>query len=150
MVVAALGAVLRVETDDRAADLGTLTDRVAVRAADFLFGAVRLSVDWAGRRTAVRGLANAPFFFFIDFPFFPDNLCALHQRSQRPPADQVQVQVVDLLTTVGVAIDDQPIAALGNVLLAGDIPSDDDHVSNQGLIFICDIIGGWNDLDRYN
>jgi len=150
MVVAALGAVLRVETDDRAADFGTLTDLVAVRAADFLFGAVRLSVGWAGRRTAMRGLANAPFFFFIDFPLFPDNLWALHQGSQRPPADQVQVQVVDLLTTIGVAVDDQPIAALGNVLLTGDIPCDDDHVSNQGLIFICDIIGSWNDLDRYD
>jgi hypothetical protein len=56
-------AVLRDETADLAADLETLTERAVLRAAGLRFG--------AGLRASVRvGLANAPFFFFIEYPLF--------------------------------------------------------------------------------
>jgi hypothetical protein len=54
-------AGLRAETDERAADLGTLRDRSVGRAADFLLGALlRASVCAAFGRAAIG--------FFIDFP----------------------------------------------------------------------------------
>ena len=51
----------------------------------------------------------------------------------------MHVQVVDLLTAVRIAIDDQPIAAPSDALLPGDVARNDDHVADQRLIVVGDI-----------
>jgi hypothetical protein len=60
----------------------------------------------------------------------------------------VDVQVIDLLAAVRIAIDDQPITALGDALLPRQIASHDEHVSNQRLILIGNIVGGGNGFVR--
>src|SRR5450631_5872 len=121
----------RIETAERVVDLGKVTECAATRALGLLLGAERLTLTGADRRATVRAVsACTPFRFFIrpssGFPSNPRplHLRPLHQGPQCPPPDQMQVQVVDLLAAVGVAVDDQPVAALGNAMLAREVARD--------------------------
>src|SRR6266700_5717022 len=84
----------------------------------------------------------------------PLRLGPLHQGSQRPPPDQMQVQVVDLLAAVGIAVDDQSVTALGNGMLAREVARDDNHMSEQRLVIVFDVVRRrddlvWDDQDMY-
>ena len=46
-------------------------------------------------------------------------------------AQQMQVQVVDLLAAVRIAIDDEAVAAFGDPLLTGEVARHDDHVADR-------------------
>jgi hypothetical protein len=89
---------------------GRGTDFAALTEGFFL-AAVRFGVDRCG---AARDLAGVPFFFFIGCPLL---LNTGNQRSERPPAEQMDVQVIDLLAAIRIAVDDQPITAVGDALL---------------------------------
>src|SRR5690606_29340070 len=67
---------------------------------------------------------------------------------QRCTADEVQVQVIDLLPAVRVAVDDQPVAVLGDALLAGQVARHHEHPADQRRVFVSDVVGGGNDLVR--
>ena len=53
----------------------------------------------------------------------------------------MHMQVIHLLAAMCIAIDDQPIAALGDALLSRKIARHDEHVANQRFIFVSNIIG---------
>src|SRR6266850_6392867 len=79
-----------------------LTERLASFAAltgRLFLAAVRFALD---RRGAVRDLAGVPFLFFIGLSSFGYG-CPRNQGSERSAAEQMHVQVIDLLTAVCVA-----------------------------------------------
>jgi hypothetical protein len=128
----------------RGTDLAALTEGLFLAAVRFGVGLCGAARDLAGMP---RDLAVVPFFFFIGCPL---SLNTGNQRSERPTAEQMDVQVIDLLAAVRIAVDDQPITAVGDALLSREIARHDEHVSNQRFIFVGDIVGGWNGLVRDN
>ena len=60
------------------------------------------------------------------------------------------MQVIHLLAAVCIAIDDQPIAALGDALLPRQIARHDEHVADQRFILVGNVIGRRNGLIRHN
>jgi hypothetical protein len=60
----------------------------------------------------------------------------------------MHMQVIDLLAAVRIAIDDQPITAFRDALLARKIASHDNHVSNQRFILVGNIVCGGNGFVR--
>jgi len=128
------------------------------RATDF--AVPRLAADerltaalrFADRATVrpVRAVAGCALFFFFMTYSSVSILCALEQGPQWFSAQQMQVQVIDLLPAIGVAIDDEPIAALGDSLFAREIARDDDHVSDQRRIVILYIIRCRDGFMRHN
>ena len=73
---------------------------------------------------------------------------ALYQRAERPSAQQMQVQVIHLLAAVRIAIDDESVAAFRDPALSGQIASHDDHMANEGLVGVLDVIGRRDGLQR--
>src|SRR5688572_23502234 len=55
-------------------------------------------------------------------------------RCQRPPSQQVHVQVVDRLTAFLADVEGEPVAALVDVEVASELVGDADHVSQQGTV----------------
>ena len=62
----------------------------------------------------------------------------------------MQVQVVDLLSAMGIAVDDQTVAVLGDAFLARDLGGDHEQVSEQRLVGRRDVVGGRDRLDRHD
>src|ERR1035441_6524444 len=120
------------------------------RAADF--GVPRFAAD--GRLAAalrrVRLAAGCAFFFFFMTYSSVATLCALEHRPQRFAAQQMQMQVIDLLSAIGIAVDHEAIAALCDSLFARKIARDDDHVSDQRRVLILYIIRCRNGFMRHN
>jgi hypothetical protein len=85
-----------------------------------------------------RELARTAFFFFITDPLY---LSSRHHRPKLPSAQKMYMQVIHLLAAMCIAIDDQPIAALGDALLSCKIACHDEHVANQRFILVGNIIG---------
>jgi hypothetical protein len=52
----------------------------------------------------------------------------------------VHVQVIDLLSAVPVAVDDEPVAILGDALAAREVARDDEHMTDQCLIAVGDVV----------
>jgi len=92
------------------------TERVASFAAldrRFFLAAVRLRVD---RRGVVPDLTGAPCFFFITTPLIWVIVLRETKGPERPPAEQMHVQVVDLLAPIRIALMISPITALCDTL----------------------------------
>src|ERR1700677_5155369 len=115
-------AAMRAE-DAAPAVAGRCRDEV-LRFVDVPLDGVRSARAWT------RALRGAAFFFF-----FIAMVLALErsrvQRAQGAAAEQMEVQVVDLLAAVGIAVQHQPIAALGDAILTREVASDDHHVPDQ-------------------
>jgi hypothetical protein len=139
------------DATERAADLVVLR-----LAADEHLVAVRfevvLSLGVAERATVrrVRIVAGRALFFFFMTYSSVAVLCALEHGPQRFSAEQMQVQVIDLLSAIGIAIHNEAIAALGDSLFARKIARDDDHVSDQRRIVILYVIRCRDGLMRHN
>ena len=56
------------------------------------------------------------------------------------------MQVVDLLTAVAVAVDDQPIAVLRDAFTLGKITRHREQMPDQRLVLISDIVGGGDEF----
>jgi len=123
------------DATERAADFA-----VPRLVADERLGAAARCADRAGGRRVRVAAGCALFFFFMTYSFVSIFLCALEQGPQCFSAQQMHVQVIDFLPAIGIAIDDEPIAALGDSLFAREIARDHDHVSDQRRIVILYII----------
>ena len=120
----------------RAANLAALVEPCAALARTGAAVRFEMAARFGAALRAARGLAPpacrcVPFFFFMTSVLRFLKLCALDQGAQRSPANQVQMQVVYLLTAVRIAIDDQPIAAFRDPVLTREIAGDNDHVPDQ-------------------
>jgi molybdopterin-biosynthesis enzyme MoeA-like protein len=74
-----------------------------------------------------------------------------HQhRAKTSTAQQMNVQVIDFLSPVAVAIHQQAIAALGDPFLGGDSARHDKHVADQLLVLWHHIVGGGDELVRHD
>ncbi len=62
----------------------------------------------------------------------------------------MNVKVIDLLTAIPIAIDYQAITAFGDALPFGQIASHREHVADQSLIAIGDVVRGRDGLIRYD
>jgi hypothetical protein len=51
------------------------------------------------------------------------------------------MQVIHLLAAIRIAIDDQPVAAVGNPLLSREVARHDEHVADQRFVRVGDVIG---------
>src|SRR3979490_1917455 len=80
--------------------------------------------------------------------FLSTYLCSRNNGPTRPPAEQMHMQVVDLLTAIRVAIDDQPITALSDAPLPREIARHDEHMPDQRFIVVGNIVGGGNGFVR--
>jgi len=60
------------------------------------------------------------------------------------------MQVIYLLAAIRIAIDDQPITALCDALLPGEIARHDEHVSDQRFILVDNVVGGGDGFVRDN
>src|SRR5580704_1460744 len=134
------GAAMRAEADDAPSGRGR---EEALRFVGVPLDGVRSARAWT------RDLRGAAFFFF-----FISIILGLErsrvQRAQRGAAEQMEMQVVDLLAAVGIAVQDEPIAALGDAVLARQVAGDDHHVSEQRFILVGDIVRGRNWLVRHD
>ena len=52
------------------------------------------------------------------------------------------MQVVDDLAAFLVAVDDQPVAALGDAFLLRQFPRHDHHVTDEFLVVLADVVDG--------
>src|ERR1700733_13661842 len=132
---------LRAEDDaPSAADRGR--DEL-LRFVDVPFDGVRSARAWT------RVLRGAAFFFFFIAMILGLERSRV-QRAQGGAAEQMEMQVIDLLAAVGIAVQDESIAALGDAVLTRQVAGDDHHVSNQRLILVGDIVRGRNRLVRHD
>jgi len=73
-------------------------------------------------------------------------------RAQGPPAQQVQVDVVNFLTPVGIAVHDEPIAIFGNPFFFCDPGCNGKDSAQERFVLGRDVVGCgnglvWNDED---
>jgi len=64
----------------------------------------------------------------------------------------VHVQVIDLLAPVRVAVDDQPVAVLGDAFASRQVTRHRVHMADQGFVGVGDVVGRGNRLvghDQY-
>lgn len=67
-------------------------------------------------------------------------------------AEQMDVQVIDFLSAVLVAVDDEPVAVLGDALVPREVARHGEHVADERLVIVADVVGGrnrlvWHDQD---
>ena len=69
----------------------------------------------------------------------------------KPPApDQMKVNMVNLLSSVAVAVKDCPVSALGNAFFFGKVARNQKHMADEGCVFVTDVVHGgdgfaWHD-----
>ena len=69
---------------------------------------------------------------------------------ERRTAHEMHMQVIHLLPAVGVAVDDQSIAILGNALAFREIARNREHMTDQRLVFIGDVVRCCDGLVRHD
>src|SRR5271155_367126 len=104
----------------------------------------------SGRRVIWRARPFSSSSLFLQGSSFFLHLSSCHHGPERPSAQEMHMQVIHLLATVCIAINDQPVAALRDTLLSGKVARYDEHVADQGFIFVGNIIGGGNGFVRDN
>lgn len=77
-------------------------------------------------------------------------LGAADHGAKRRTADQMNMKVIDLLAAITVAVDDEAVTAFGDALPFGEIASHREHVADQSLIAIGDVVRGRDGLIRYD
>src|ERR1700730_12925297 len=80
------------------------------------------------------------------------SLCPRRHGPEGPPAQKMHMQVIHLLAAMRVAIDNQPITAFGDALLSRQITRHDEHMTDQRLIIVGNIIcrgDGFGRHDQY-
>lgn len=65
-------------------------------------------------------------------------------RPQRTPAQQVHMNVINLLPAMTVSIHDQAVAVFGNAFLPGKFCRDGDHTAQRLFVLRRDIINRWD------
>ena len=68
---------------------------------------------------------------------------ALQHGTQKTAAEQMHVQVKNLLSCVTVAVYQQPVPVFGNPFLFGDDFGNGEHMTDQGFVFWPDIVDRW-------
>jgi len=102
-----------------------LRRRAALEGCEVLFVAFRRCRSFRGPRRRLFLIHD--FFFFMTYSSaFRSG--ALYQRAERPSAQQMQVQVIHLLSAVRIAIDDETGSRFSRSALSGQIASHDDHM----------------------
>ena len=71
-------------------------------------------------------------------------------RAQRTTAQQMHVDMVNFLAAVAVAVDDQPVAIVGEAFIAGNLRRDGHHPAQGQLMIGGDVIYGRNQNVRDN